>query len=75
MGYMYYDKQVSKLGNVKLRVSEKRLLFIALLGGAPFMFLSMIIFRHKILKPKFLIGVPLILIFNLIVYSFILRAF
>jgi uncharacterized membrane protein YsdA (DUF1294 family) len=71
---MYYDKKISK-SNSQSRVPESRLLKIALAGGAPFMLLSMFIFRHKILKPKFFIGIPIILVFNLVVYYFILRIF
>lgn len=75
LGYMFYDKLLASLGKSKSRVSENKLLSIALLGGAPFMLLSMFIFRHKLLKPKFFIGVPIIFILNLIVYYFILRMF
>jgi uncharacterized membrane protein YsdA (DUF1294 family) len=72
LGFMFYDKQLASFGKSKSRIPENRLLSIAIIGGAPFMLLSMFIFRHKILKPKFFIGVPIILILNLIVYYFIL---
>ncbi len=73
MGYMYYDKYLASSGKSKSRIPEARLLNIAFWGGAPFMLVSMFIFRHKLLKPKFLIGVPILLIWNLVVYYLILR--
>lgn len=73
MAYMYYDKKISTFGKPALRVSEKKLMTIAFLGGAPFMLLSMFIFRHKVLKIKFLIGIPLLFFWNLILYYLILR--
>jgi uncharacterized membrane protein YsdA (DUF1294 family) len=72
MFYMYYDK-IKAIHHSKSRVPENRLLAIAFAGGAPFMLLSMFIFRHKIMKIKFLIGVPIILVINLIFFYFILR--
>ena len=43
------------------RISEKSLIGAAILG-APGALIAMFVFRHKIRKPKFYIGVPLILI-------------
>ncbi len=43
------------------RISEKSLIGAAVLG-APGALIAMFVFRHKIRKPKFYIGVPLILI-------------
>lgn len=44
------------------RVPESRLILLSLLGGSLGMLLSMKAFRHKTRKPKFSIGVPVILI-------------
>ena len=46
----------------KRRISENTLLFITIIGGSIGSILGMILFRHKIRKPKFLIIVPLSLI-------------
>ena len=46
----------------KRRISENTLLFITIIGGSIGSTLGMILFRHKIRKPKFLIIVPLSLI-------------
>lgn len=52
-----------KLAAIKklTRVPEKSLITLAALGGAAGVLFSMILCRHKIRKPKFIIGVPLIL--------------
>ncbi len=43
----------------KHRISERRLLFISLIGGAPGSYLAMKLFRHKTRKLKFQILIPL----------------
>jgi len=50
----------------KRRISENTLLFLSIIGGVFGTTLGMIIFKHKIRKPKFLILIPIILI--LIIY-------
>ena len=49
------------------RISERILLFFALIGVAAGALLAMIVCRHKIRKNKFRIGIPLILLFDIIV--------
>ena len=48
------------------RIPEKDLLGAAVMG-APGALLGMIVFRHKIRKPKFYIGVPLILVIEAVI--------
>jgi len=56
------------------RISEATLLILALVGGALGALLGMFIFRHKTRKLKFRLGVPLILILEVvIVYLFMFR--
>ncbi len=43
------------------RVPEKTLILLAVIGGAVGALAGMILFRHKIRKPKFYLGVPFIL--------------
>ena len=52
----------------KKRISEASLLIISLIGGSIGTILSMIIFRHKIRKIKFLLLVPLFLIISIYLY-------
>lgn len=49
----------------KRRISENTLLFFSIIGGCIGTLLGMIIFRHKIRKPKFLITIPLLIIITL----------
>ena len=49
----------------KRRISENTLLFLSIIGGVFGTTLGMIIFKHKIRKPKFLILIPIILILSI----------
>lgn len=42
------------------RISEKKLIFINIIGGCFGFFIGMILFRHKIRKAKFYIVVPIL---------------
>lgn len=55
-----FDKWRAKQGG--RRISERTLLGYSLIGGSPGALLSMGFFRHKIRKPKFYLGVPLMLV-------------
>lgn len=57
----------------KWRVKESTLILIAALGGSPTMYLTMLIIRHKTRKPKFMVGIPLILTVELIVIFLLLN--
>lgn len=48
------------------RVSERMLLFIAALGGSPAMYLTMLTISHKTRKPRFMIGIPVIFILQVV---------
>ena len=50
----------------KWRVSEAALIVISALGGGVAMYASMLLFRHKTRKLKFMLGIPLIVIIELI---------
>lgn len=64
---MYIDKQ--RAIKNKWRISETSLLSIAIIGGSIGMYLGMNKFRHKTKHNKFKIGIPLIIIFQLLLYS------
>ena len=53
--------------NHRRRVPERVLMLISALGGAPAMYLTMLIIRHKTRKPLFMIGIPLVFLLELAV--------
>lgn len=53
------DKRRAKRG--KWRIPEATLLLIAVIGGSVGALAGMYLFRHKTRKPKFSVGVPVIL--------------
>ena len=66
-----HDKHAAIKGN--RRVKENTLLLISALGGAPAMYLTMLLIRHKTQKPKFMLGIPLILIAELAIIFLVLH--
>lgn len=62
---MYIDKKKAKYG--KWRISESSLFILVLLGGGIGGIAGMYTFRHKTQKPRFVIGFPFILIFEIFV--------
>lgn len=54
------DKSRARRGRTHNRIPESTLLFIAALGGAPFMYITMLVIRHKTQKKKFMILLPII---------------
>ena len=58
-----HDKSAAVLH--RRRVPERTLMFIAAVGGAPAMYLTMIVIRHKTRKPFFMIGIPLVFFLEL----------
>ena len=66
-----HDKRAAVKGT--WRVKENTLLLISALGGSPAMYLTMLLIRHKTRKPKFMVGIPLILIVELIIIYLVLH--
>lgn len=54
------------------RIPEATLLTLAILGGSVGSLLGMRLFRHKTRKPKFSIGIPVILALQLLMGGFFL---
>lgn len=52
-----YDKMAAKR-NPKGRIRERNLLLLGALGGALPMIVTMIAIQHKTSKPKFMLGLP-----------------
>ncbi|MCI8497100.1 MAG: DUF1294 domain-containing protein [Clostridiales bacterium] len=63
------DKRRAKTG--KWRVPEATLLLFSALGGSAAMLITMKKIRHKTKKVKFMVGIPLILIAQIILIGFL----
>ncbi len=55
----------------KWRISESALIISALLGGATAEYITMRIIHHKTLHKKFMLGLPIIIIFQLFLILYI----
>ena len=78
-GVLYYLVAVSVIGAVvciydKLaaardwrRVPERTLFCWALVGGGPGVYLTMLLIRHKTLHRSFMLGIPAIMIFQIVI--------
>ena len=64
-----YDKSASR--NRKRRIKERTLLLVSLFGGAVIMLVTMRGIRHKTKHAKFMVGLPLIIILQIAVTTFI----
>ncbi len=58
------DKQKAKRNN--WRTPERVLIMLAVIGGSIGSLAGMIVFRHKTKKPKFYVGIPVILLIQII---------
>ena len=56
-----WDKHVSKIPGHR-RVPEKTLLTLSAIGGSVAMYVTMLLIRHKTKHPKFMIGIPAIIV-------------
>lgn len=63
---MWYDKAMARAR--KYRVPESRLLLLAAAGGSIGVYLAMHIFRHKTNKLLFSLGVPVLLVAQIILF-------
>lgn len=61
------DKFKAVHGRRRERTPESTLLTIAAFGGSVAMLLTMLLIRHKTQKPKFMVGIPIIILLQLTV--------
>lgn len=64
-----YDKRAARKG--RWRISENALLCVAAFGGSAAMILSMLLIRHKTKHVKFMAGLPLILVLQVLFAAFV----
>lgn len=62
-----YDKKISKRNNVKLRIPEKSLFIWSAVGGSVAMYITMRLIRHKTKHVSFMVGIPVIFVFQVAV--------
>lgn len=67
---MKYDKV--KAINNQYRVSEKTLFLLALILGGIGIYIGMYLFRHKTKHVKFTVGIPLIIILNILTIYYLI---
>ncbi|WP_145949622.1 DUF1294 domain-containing protein [Paenibacillus sp. Y412MC10] len=70
---MGYDKKQAIRG--ARRIPEKNLFFISFIGGALGSFLGMRKFRHKTKHQSFVIGIPFLIVVNVVVLGYMLLRF
>lgn len=56
----------------KRRIAEKTMFGTAVLGGSAAMYLTMLAIRHKTKHKRFMVGLPLIMIVQVIVIAFVI---
>ena len=66
-----FDKSAARRG--WRRVPERTLFLVAAAGGTPAMLLTMCIIRHKTRHPKFMVGLPLLLVVQAAVAVLLLK--
>lgn len=73
--FMVYGADKNRARNKQWRIPELTLILLCLIGGAIGGLISMVIYKHKLSKKRFYIGVPLIIIINktleLIIFNYI----
>lgn len=53
------------------RIKERSLWLIAILGGAPFSYITMKIIRHKTKHKSFMIGMPILALLDIIIVGYV----
>ena len=62
IAFLLYESDKRRAQRHAWRIPEKTLLGVAALGGSVGALAAMSIFHHKTRKPKFYVGIPLILV-------------
>lgn len=68
VGFIAMAVDKSKAKHRARRISEKSLLTLAILGASPGVWIAMYVLHHKTKKRKFSIGVPGILIMQILLF-------
>lgn len=71
VAFLFYGIDKIKAKRDSWRIPEVNLLLLGLLGGGVGSLIAMTIFHHKISKKKFYIGVPIIILLNLMGFIYL----
>ncbi|MBQ6847309.1 MAG: DUF1294 domain-containing protein [Clostridia bacterium] len=71
--FCVFDKHQAKTGG--WRIKERTLFALCFLGGGVGMYLTMKVIRHKTLHKRFMLGIPLIIILQLIIFLYFKHIF
>ena len=72
--YFTYAADKTKARQHKWRIPERTLILLAILGGSPAALLAMYHYHHKTRHIKFKLGVPLILITQIVLIIYLLKS-
>ncbi|AIQ11165.1 MULTISPECIES: DUF1294 domain-containing protein [Paenibacillus] len=73
IGYMVMSEDKDKARSRRERVPEKTLFLLAAIGGALGVLTAMYRRRHKTRHMSFVIGIPLLLLLNVLIYGYFLQ--
>jgi len=73
IGYVVMSEDKNKARKRQQRVPEKTLFLLAAMGGALGVLTAMYRKRHKTRHLSFRIGIPLLLLLNILLYGYFLR--
>ena len=73
IAFLAYGIDKQRARRHRWRIPEEALLGLAVIGGSVGALLGMRFFHHKTKKAKFVIGVPLILIVQMVILLFIIN--
>ncbi|OMD34916.1 DUF1294 domain-containing protein [Paenibacillus odorifer] len=73
IGYVVMSEDKIKARKRRERVPEKTLFLLAAMGGALGVLIAMYRKRHKTRHMSFRIGIPLLLLLNIFLYSYFLK--
>lgn len=69
--FIIYGVDKYKAKSKKFRIKENTLLLLALVGGGVGASIGMNFFYHKTQHKKFTIGIPVLVVFNMITYGYL----
>jgi uncharacterized membrane protein YsdA (DUF1294 family) len=71
--FIVYGIDKNKAKNKKNRISENTLILLCIFGGSIGGIMSMVSFHHKLSKKKFYIGLPILIILNMVIELIVLN--